>query len=129
LQKGKTTMNTETAADEVIDAIALIEMNRQKMEQEAGLAAACNEALRKLHELLDHEQELLQRHGPGTRHSANVEAVKTGIKKIRNLGGISGMLPVSRSPRSGQHPVPVQRGARIPQRRKGRRTMGRRGDR
>ena len=44
-------------SDEVIDAIAQIELQRQEMEKEAGLAAACNEALRKLHELLERERK------------------------------------------------------------------------
>ena len=53
-------MNAETATDEVIDSIAHIEMHRQEMAKEAGLATACTEALRKLHGLLDEEREALQ---------------------------------------------------------------------
>ena len=75
-------MNAGTASDEVIDAIASIEMHRQELEKEAGLAAACSEALRKLHELLDHERAAQQLHAPGTKHPANVEAVTAEIKKI-----------------------------------------------
>jgi len=55
-------------SDEVMDAIAQIELHRQEMEKEAGAAAACNEALRKLHELLEREREALQLHGPGEPH-------------------------------------------------------------
>ena len=37
-------------SDETLDAIAYIEMHRQEAAREAGIAAACSEALRKLHE-------------------------------------------------------------------------------
>ncbi len=63
------------ATDEVIDAIADIEMQRQGMEKEAGLAASCSSAPRKLRELLDREKGALQLHGAGTGPPANVDAV------------------------------------------------------
>ncbi len=47
-------MSAGLAIDEVTDMIAHIEMHRQEMAKEAGLAAACGEAPRRLHELLDH---------------------------------------------------------------------------
>ena len=76
-------MGPETATDEVTDAIAHTEMHRQETEKEAGLAAACNESLRKLHELLDREKQALQLHGPSTGHSANIEAVTAEIKRVK----------------------------------------------
>ena len=48
------------ATDEVIDAIAGIEAQRQAMEQEAGAAAATSGALRRLHDLLESERASLQ---------------------------------------------------------------------
>lgn len=121
-------MDTEMASDEVTDAIASIEMHRQELEKEAGLAAACSEALRKLHELLDQERAAQQLHGAGTRHPANVEAVTIEIKRIQKMAGVRGQAP-PKNPRPGQHQVKLRDGTRIPPRHKGRRTMGRRGDR
>lgn len=122
-------MNTGIAADEVIDAIAHIEMHRQEMEREAGLAAACSEALRKLHELLEREREAMQLHGPGSRHSANVEILTIEINRIKKLPGMTRQdsLPKNvhaQQPHMSQRNMPAN-----PPRSKGRRTMGRRGDR
>ena len=39
-------MNPGMPADDVIDLLAVIEMHRQEMTKESGLAAACDEALR-----------------------------------------------------------------------------------
>lgn len=123
-------MDPGMASDEVTDSIAHIEMHRQEMAKEAGVAAACNEALRKLHELLKHEQELLQRHAPGTKHSANIEAVTREIGRVKQLAGVKtgaknkGAAPGNQ--RSGQHPMSLPGATRNPARSKGRRTMGRR---
>jgi hypothetical protein len=60
--------------DEMLDMIASIKIQRQSMEKEAGLAASCESAVHKLHELLEHEKRASQLHGAGSRHAANVEA-------------------------------------------------------
>ena len=122
-------MDAGAASDEVIDAIAGIEMHRQETEKETGLAAACSEALRKLHELLERERAAQQLHAAGTKHPANIEAVTTEIKRIQKLAGLTSHAPTPKNPRPGQHPVSVRSGTRIPPRTKGRRTMGRRGER
>jgi hypothetical protein len=57
-------LETTPATDEVIDAIADVEIQRQAMEKDAGLAASRSSALRRLHELLDREKEALQLSGP-----------------------------------------------------------------
>ena len=121
-------MMDERASDEVTDAIAHIEMHRQEMEKEAGLATACNEALRKLHDLLKEEQEALQRNGPGTLHALNVEVVSNEIRKVKKMMGNSGQSPVSRAPQADKRRVPQRNGPRTPDKKKGRRTMGRRGE-
>src|SRR6185295_13015681 len=79
LQYRRSPMDTTTAADDITDAIAHIETHRQDSVKMTGLATACNEALRKLHEMLHHEQEAVQRHGPGTLHPANVGALTAAI--------------------------------------------------
>lgn len=123
-------MGTGRATDEVIDAIAHIAMHRQEMEKEIGAGAASNEALRKLHELLERERQALQLHGPGAGHPANIEAVTAEIEKVKRLGG-GGKQGAGHGHPHGQRQKQMSRpGApHNPPRNKGRRTMGRRGDR
>jgi hypothetical protein len=118
-------MDPVTASDDVIDLIAYIELHRQEMGKESDLAAACNEALRKLHELLEREREALQSHGTGTRHSANIETVMLEIARVKKLAGDTSRPANSRNPRPRRHQVTLQSGARNFPRNKGRRTMGR----
>ena len=122
-------MDTTTAADDITDAIAHIEMHRQDSVKMAGLAPACNEALRKLHEMLHHEQEAVQRHGPGTRHPANVGALTAAIDKVKKLTGAGTTGARIHVRGHVQKPVPPSGAPFQPPRDKGRRTMGRRGDR
>jgi len=95
------------------------------MGKESDPAAACNDALRKLHELLEREREALQSHGPGTRHSANIETVMLEIAKLKKLAGDASQPASSRNPRPGHHQLSLQSAARSFPRNKGRRTMGR----
>lgn len=122
-------MSAAAASDEVTDAIASIEMHRQEIEKESGRAASCNFSLRKLQELLQQEQQALQLHGPDSVHHANVEAVTGEIGRVKGLGSGGS----SRQNPKGTQPRPPQGGWRNPQRRsgrtRGRRTMGRRGER
>ena len=107
-------------SDETVDAIAHIELHRQEMASEAGIAAACSEALRKLHELLEREREAP--HGPGSRHAANIEAFTVEIERVKRLAGAAAQPKQGRQkPRKPlgpgqQHHMP---------RGKQRRTMGR----
>jgi hypothetical protein len=118
-------MDPGLATEEITDIIASIEMHRQEMEKDSGPAAACNEALRKLHELLDREREALQLHGTGTRHSSNIEAATTEITRVKSLVGPTSQGATSQNPRPGHHQVSLQSAARNFPRNKGRRTMGR----
>jgi hypothetical protein len=119
-------MNPGMPADDVIDLLAVIEMHRQEMAKESGLAAACDEALRKLHELLEREREALQSHGPGARHSANIATVMSEIAKVKNLGGDASRRAGAGNPRSARRQVSLQSAARNFPRNKGRRrTLGR----
>ena len=123
-------MTVVRASDEVTDAIALIEMQRQYMEKESGLATACNEALRKLHQLLDQETAATQPVSPGGGHTVNVEAVMMEIKRVKKMAGVASQNIILKHARSGrQKQAPRPNGPRNPARDKGRRTMGRRGDR
>jgi hypothetical protein len=118
-------MDPITAPDDITVVIASIEMHRQEMEKESGPAAACNEALRKLHEFLDQERKALQLHESGTRHSSNIEAASAEIARVRSLAGPTTQGATSQSPRPGHHQVSLQSAARTFPRNKARRTMGR----
>lgn len=109
--------------------IADIEMQRQAMEKDAGLAASCSSALRRLHELLDREKEALQLCGPDAGHPGNVEAVAIEIERVKRLAVITGQGPIPGSARPGQRQVSWRNAPRSPARNKGRRTMGRAGGR
>ena len=122
-------MDAGTATDDVTDAIAHIAMHRLDMEKEAGRTTACNDALRKLNELLKQEQEALQQHGPETRHPANIAAIGIEIKKVTQLMGATRQRQISRDPRPGQNQMSRRGGTGMPARNKGRRTMGRTGGR
>lgn len=122
-------LETSSATDEVIDAIADIEMQRRETEKEAGLAASCSAALRRLHELLDHEKEALQLRGPDAGHPGNVEAVTTEIERVKGLTVATSRGPAPASPYRGPRKASWRNAQRTPARNKGRRTMGRAGGR
>jgi len=108
-------------SDETVDAIAHIELHRQEMASEAGIAAACSEALRKLHELLGREREAP--HEPGGRQAANIEALTAEIERVKGLAGAAAR-PKQGRPRQRGPQRPGGQQHQIP-RGKQRRTMGR----
>lgn len=114
---------------EVTEAIAQIETHRKSMAQEASVAAACNEALRKLHELLEREREALQLHGEADGHAETIAAVTAEIERVKRLGGAAGkgVMPKHGRPQAQKHVGPSQP-HNTPQNRL-RRTMGRTGGR
>ncbi len=119
-------MNTEMPTDEVTDTIAHIEMQRQDAARETGLAAACSEALRKLHALLAAEQQLQP---PGAARSPNVQAVATEIERVKRLASGSKTRAHPRDRRPGKHQPPRSDRPRTSGRNKGRRAVGRGGGR
>lgn len=116
-------------SERVMDAIAQIELHRLDMAKESNVAAACNEALRRLHELLDGERIRSQSAGPGAEHSEEIKAVTTEIERVKRLAGAPG-----KGAMRGHERVQRPKGMRPDQphnrpRTKGRRTMGRTGGR
>ena len=116
-------------SERVMDAIARIEMHRQQMAKESSVTAACNEALRRLHELLEGERKRLQSPDPGAEHAEDVKVVMAEIERVKRLAGAAGKGAMPGHERS-QRP----KGVRADQphnrpRTKGRRTMGRTGGR
>ncbi len=122
-------MKTALAADEVIGAIAGIETQRRNAEKEAGRAAACAAALRKLHEILDREREALQQRGAEPGHPRNVEAVTAEIERVKALAVITNPRPATHGAYVPPRNVSWKNNARSPARNKGRKTMGRAGGR
>ena len=118
-------MDTATAID-IADLIASVEMHRREMERSSGFTAACNEALRLLHKLLDLEREALQMHRPGIRrHSANIGVVTTEITRVEQMLGNTSRGAVSGNPLPARHRASPQSSARNSHRNKDRRTMER----
>lgn len=117
------------ATDEVIDAIAGIEAQRQAMEQEAGAAAATSGALRRLHELLESERASLQLRGPQAGHPENVDAVTTEIERVKGLARSASPNSSAKNTRPEPRQVSLRSETRNPPRNKSRRTMGRAGGR
>ena len=120
-------MDPAAPSDEVLDLIGSIAMHRQAREHDlgSGAAPARNEALRKLDELLAHEREALQAHGPGGRHSANIAAVMLELVKVGSSPEPSAaQAGYARRNQWGQVSQPGA--SRNFSRHKGRRTMGRR---
>jgi ribosomal protein S12 len=131
---GKIPAAVVPASDAVIEAIADIETKRRVTEKEAGLAASCNSALRKLHELLEQEQKTLQSHAAGAGHPANVSAVTIEVDRVKRLAGIKVLGPPHRNAdpagrRQESRQKSWQNAQRSPPKNKGRRTMGRAGGR
>ena len=128
-------MNTRLmASDEVTDGIAAIEMHRQGTEKESGLAAACTEALKKLHDLLAQEKEALQLHGPDTVGAVNVEVVENEIKRVQAMAGIKGrgakgQGAMFKNAHGRERQMQRPDKSHNPPRNRGRRTMGRSGGR
>lgn len=118
-------MDNAIASDDVTDLIAGIERHRREMGKEADHALACNEALRKLHEILERERVALQSHQAGTRHAANVEAVTVEIERVKNLAGEKSQPAGARGPLHAHHQASLESGARNYPRIRARRTMGR----
>ena len=120
-----------SASDEVIDAIAAIEMQRRETEKEAGFAMSCSSALHRLQELLAHETEALRLRGQASGHQQNIRAVTIEIGRLKGLSASTGQKPgpFPGNARDEQRRGSWQDAPRGPGRNKGRRTMGRSGGR
>lgn len=103
--------------DEILDAIAAIEVQRQAMAREGQGEAARELSLRKLHELQSREQAELEAQGPSEERLANVQALRAEIERVRGLGRSSQRPPAG----GGKHPPrnkPQQRPPRRDSRRR-----------
>lgn len=122
-------MSEEITSDSVIDAIALIELQRQEIGRAPDPEAWRNLALDQLRGILRGLQEEMQRHGPSAERLANAEAVTAEIDRVKTRAGVTSQRPAPKGARPRQ-PNGSWRGAeRQPSRSRGRRTMGRGGGR
>ena len=112
-------------SDYAIDAIAVIEMQRQLMVHEAGMEAAREDALCKLHDALSGAE----RDGTGTPDdAADSEAFAREIERVQTLSYRTGNAPGSGKPEILRLPRPRENAARTPiTRPRLRRTQGRGG--
>jgi hypothetical protein len=126
---GPLTTEVPQGSDDIIDAVAHIEMERQERAREAGNAAACAAALRGLRTLHAAEKEALRTGGPSALHSANLAALAAEIGRVEKLSGGAARLSLpegeKREPRTGSRPS----GQRAPVRNSGRRNQRRSGGR
>lgn len=101
-------MGKDLASDEVTDEIASIQMHRQEIERESGVAAGRDFALPKLRELLRIEQEALQQQGPVEHRLANIEVLNVAIRTVSSSSG----MPRQNPPQDGNRPGRRQQGRR-----------------
>lgn len=127
--EGASLVETISASDEVIDAIAEIKAQCQAMEQDDGAAVARSGALRRLQALLDDVRAALRSHGVDAGNFANIDAVTMEIERVKKQGSIMDRGVLSRDRRPEPRQVALRSGTRTPPRNKGRRTMGRAGGR
>jgi hypothetical protein len=124
------TVGSNPVTRDVMNSIAIIEKQRLDLQQTAGLAASCNSALRKLHELLEREKDALQQRGPEAGDPDKVDAVMKELDRVKQLAAGTARAPAGRrgflSPRKASWKGNEPRGGG---RNKGRRTMGRAGGR
>ena len=92
------------ASDEVIDAIAEIEMRRREAEKKVGFAASCSTALQNLTELLDDESKASLR-GPDAGHPGNVDALTREIVRVKALAAPRVQESIPRYVRIEERPV------------------------
>ena len=77
----------EITTDAVIDAIALIEAQRQDLKREPDPEAWRKRALGVLGELLGRIDEASRLHGPSAERQANAEAVRNAIGRVKAGAG------------------------------------------
>ena len=125
-------IDEEITTDVVIDAIALIEAQRQDLKREPDPEAWRKRALGVLEELLGRIEEASRLHGPSPERHTNAEAVRRAIGRVKagpgtGAGGGAGAGAARQRP-SGERPRGRQQ-QKSHQPPGGRRPIGRRGGR
>lgn len=117
----------ESPMDEVTDLIASVEMHRKEIEQESGLEASRNYALRRLQQALLEQQEAAQTHGTSAARVATAQALALEIKRVESLAQSASRRPAAKPgrPQSQQRQFKRNDAQRGMHKNRGRRTMGR----
>jgi hypothetical protein len=106
----------EIASDTVIDAIALIESQRQDLGREPDPAAWRKRALGVLEDLLGRIEEATRLHGQSAERHANAEAVRMAIRRVKAGANVARPHPTgeaarrrrsqsSQQPKGGRRPI------------------------
>ena len=82
-------VDEEITTDAVIDAIALIESQRQDLKREPDPQAWRKRALDALGDVLRRIDEASRLHGPKAERHANAEAVKIAIGRVKAGAGVA----------------------------------------
>ena len=120
-------LSEEITADSIIDAIALIELQRQEMHRESDPEAWRNRALGKLQAILQQLEEAQRLRGPSAEHFSNTEAVTTAIGRVKASAATARQRPMRKGSDAKRPDGSLRNAARQPTTDRGRRrTIGRR---
>jgi hypothetical protein len=111
----------EISTDSVIDAIALIESQRQDLKREPDAEAWRKRALGTLEEILRRLEEAARLHGSSAEGHANAQAVRTAIGRVK-ARDVPRQRPAGETTRGRRRQKPPPSGS-------GGRSMGRRNGR
>jgi len=89
-------VDEDITTDAVIDAIALIESQRQDLKREPDPQAWRKRALDVLGDLLRRIDEASRLHGPSAERHANAEAVRNAIGRVKAGAGVATSAPPGR---------------------------------
>lgn len=103
-------------SDAVIDAIALIESQRQDLKREPDPEAWRKRALATLEDILKRLEEAARLHGQSAERYANEQAVRNAMERVRARADVAGKRPTGdatrgrrrqkqRPPESGRRPM------------------------
>jgi len=104
----------EMTTDDIIDALAAIELQRQELHAQADPEGWRRLALAELEEMRRQLEEELRLHGPSAERSAAAQAVRIEISRVKGSAGATNRDPRSRAP--GRRPAPQRRDGRRPSR-------------
>ena len=112
----------EISTDSVIDAIALIESQRQDLKREPDPEAWRKRVLGTLEGLLQRLEEAARLHGPSAERYASEQAVRVAIGRVKARADVPGQRPPGETTRGRrrQKPRPPESGRRPMGRRNGR---------
>jgi len=104
-------IDEEITTDAVVDAIALIEMQRQDLKREPDPQAWRKRALDRLGDILGRIDEASRLHGPSAERHANAEAVRIAIARVNAGAGVATKAPPGKKPEAANRRGTGRQGA------------------